>query len=116
MPIDLDTEEFIPLKEASQHIPGRPHLATVYRWVNRRKSPLETFKVGGRVFTTKEAIHRFIQNCSDPTTQPVTTREQKRRLREAERELIEAGVMEKYSEGPIHTSRVERRFGRKRRQ
>lgn len=53
---------YIPLTEAAQQLPGRPHVSTLHRWshhgVNGTK--LETVRVGGRVFVTQEAIERFL--------------------------------------------------------
>jgi hypothetical protein len=61
MMIDFLIEQPLSLAEAVKMIPGRPSLSTVWRWTSRRKDPLETFVVGGgRRFTTREAIARFI--------------------------------------------------------
>lgn len=61
------TEDLVPLAAASEHIPGRPHINTVRRWANigvqrgPRVVRLETIPVGGRLFTSREAIERFCQ-------------------------------------------------------
>jgi hypothetical protein len=60
MMIDFLNEQPLSLAEAVKEIPGRPSLCTVWRWASWRKNPLETFVVGGRRFTTREAIARFI--------------------------------------------------------
>ncbi len=100
MAIELD-EEFLPLTQAPQHIPGRPHVTTVWRWVNRgvRGHRLEAVAVGGRVFTTRQAIQRFLESLNrtrtepspSPAEAPIQVRQQ-RRIAAAERVLREAGI------------------------
>ena len=60
--IDVHTENLIPLSKAPKHIPGNPHISTIHRWVQQgvRGRVLETRMVGGRRFTSLEAIARFI--------------------------------------------------------
>lgn len=62
MPIDIHGESLVPLVEAPAHIPGRPHLSTIHRWIQRgvRGLKLDTVVVGTRRFTSHEAIERFI--------------------------------------------------------
>lgn len=63
--IDVSTEELISLADAVKHYPGtRPHRATVFRHAMRgvRGRRLETVKVGGKRFTSVEAIRRFARN------------------------------------------------------
>jgi hypothetical protein len=73
MMIDFLNEQPLRLAEAVKEIPGRPSLSTAWRWASRCKDPLETFVVGGRRFTTREAIARFIarQNAG-PTPSPAS--------------------------------------------
>lgn len=92
--IDIESERLVPINKASKHIPGRPHLSAVYRWIGRPNNPLETIKVGGRRFTSVEAIHRFIERGTTGELTP-TAALSARRLREieqAEAELDAAGV------------------------
>src|SRR5688572_21353962 len=60
--IDYSAESAISLTQATKIIPGRPHISTLWRWSNSscRGVKLETFNVGARRFTTKEAVARFI--------------------------------------------------------
>lgn len=60
--IDPRAEQLIPIGEAAAHIPGRPHRATIWRWIQRgiRGVVLDSVRVGGRRYTSVEAIHRFI--------------------------------------------------------
>ena len=65
--IDVASEQLVILTKAPSHIPGRPHLATVYRWFQkgvRGGVKLETALVGGRRFTSVEAIQRFVERLS----------------------------------------------------
>jgi hypothetical protein len=63
MSIDTTREVPISFHQAPKHIPGRPHVSTLHRWrlKGTRGRRLETFLVGGRRFTTVEAIHRFLR-------------------------------------------------------
>jgi len=56
-------EDVITLHEAAKEIPTRPHFATVWRWVQKgvRGAKLETYMIGNRTVTSKQAIHRFLE-------------------------------------------------------
>jgi len=47
-------------------LPGQPHLSTLWRWYRRgvRGVRLETVVVGGRRFTSRAAIERFIERTT----------------------------------------------------
>jgi hypothetical protein len=96
--IDIANETVIPIAEAPQHIPGRPSLATVWRWVlnGTRAGKLESFLVGGRRFTSLESIQRFAQQstaAADGNFPPTMTSKQRdREISQAELESIEAGI------------------------
>jgi hypothetical protein len=96
--IDIANETVIPIAEAPQHIPGRPSLATVWRWVlnGTRAGKLESFLVGGRRFTSLESIQRFAQQSTaaadGQVPRTLTSKQREREISRAERESIEAGV------------------------
>ena len=96
--IDIANETVIPIAEAPKHIPGRPSLATVWRWVlnGTRAGKLESVLVGGRRFTSLESIQRFAQQstaAADGDTPPArTSRQQERAITTAERECEQAGI------------------------
>ena len=96
--IDIQTETVVPIAEAPRHIPGRPSLATVWRWVlsGTRAGKLDSVLIGGRRFTSVEAIQRFAEQstaAADGVTAPVRTpRRRERAIAAAERELAEAGI------------------------
>jgi hypothetical protein len=59
--IDTKTETVISFAEASKLTPGRPHLSQIYRWsqAGLRGIKLDWIQVGGRRFTSREALDRF---------------------------------------------------------
>ncbi|MEZ6232902.1 MAG: DUF1580 domain-containing protein [Phycisphaerales bacterium] len=77
-------ETLITLNDAIAHFPNRPHIKLVYRW--RRKGVggvvLESFRVGGKWYTSEQAIERFLerqnpqlqQQQKQPTSAPQTKR------------------------------------------
>ena len=96
--IDIANETVVPIAEAPQHIPGRPSLTTVWRWVlnGTRTGKLESCLVGGRRFTSLESIQRFAeQSTAVADGSPAPTRTIARRERDldqAESELDAAGI------------------------
>lgn len=69
--IDPTLETLIPMQQAPRHIPGRPHISTLWRWTLRRHAPLAVIRVGGRAFASVEAIERFIRACNADNTVPM---------------------------------------------
>ena len=64
--VELSSESLISLKDACAYLPGRPHISTMWRWIKRGIAGirLETVKVGGKRFTSVEAIERFIASTT----------------------------------------------------
>ncbi|AMV16512.1 DUF1580 domain-containing protein [Planctomyces sp. SH-PL14] len=71
--IDLELETLIPIGEAPRHIPGRPHRATVWRWIQGgvRGVTLESVLIGGRRYTSTEAIRRFLLASNATSAAPI---------------------------------------------
>ena len=96
--IDIANETVISIAEAPQHIPGRPSLATVWRWLlnGTRAGKLESILIGGRRFTSLESIQRFAQQstaAADGDATPVrTSRQRERAIQQAERACEQAGI------------------------
>jgi Protein of unknown function (DUF1580) len=97
MSIDVANETIITLGEACRAVP--PHgvsTATMARWIQRgvRGARLETVIIGGRRFTSREAIARFIseQNTTATPTPVVTPAQRERQAKAAQIELSRAGV------------------------
>jgi hypothetical protein len=96
--IDTTAEKMIRVGEAASAIPGRPHKATVWRWVLRgvRGIKLETIVVGAMRYTSREAIERFIaQTTAKANGDPIpirTPRQRERAIERAEKELAAEGI------------------------
>lgn len=96
--IDIQSESLLTFSAAAKSLPGRPHLSTLHRWRMHgvRGVKLETVLVGGRRYTSSEALQRFCQRItaadrSEPA--PVRTRRQREAdIRRAEAELAKAGI------------------------
>jgi Protein of unknown function (DUF1580). len=97
--IDLDREELLSISAAARQCPGRPHVATVWRWAETgvKGIRLETVQVGGRRFTSAEAIRRFIERTTaaavGPAAEPPRTPAARQRaIAAAKAELAKAGI------------------------
>jgi hypothetical protein len=109
--IDIHAEELVPLKKAAKLFPNRPHLATLYRWMDgvtvksRRRGAgeptivqLDTIAVGADRYTSKEAAQRFVEAYTaarddKPVAAPIrATRERQRDVKEAKQRLAKAGI------------------------
>jgi len=96
----IDTSQgasLIPIPQVPAHVPSRPHIATVWRWMGRgvRGVKLETVLIGGKRFTSADAIQRFIDDSTAaadgrPTPKAKRTRDRQRSIEAAERELSAA--------------------------
>jgi len=66
MAIGIGTEQLLTLRQAAKRLPGRPHLGTLWRWYSHgvRGQRLETILIGGRRYTSAEALERFAAACS----------------------------------------------------
>jgi len=65
MPDILD-EDMLPLTDAAKELPDRPHCGTLHRWRTRgiRGVKLEAALIGGRWFTSRQALRRFVRNTT----------------------------------------------------
>lgn len=90
--IDLQTEQIVPIGQVPKHLPHRPNLSTVYRWIGA--GSLETVKIGGRVFTSIEALERFAEHRGGRPKPPESTPtpQRQREIADAERKLRDAGL------------------------
>lgn len=95
----LPNEELMSLSKAAKRCPTRPHVATVWRWATRgcRGIQLETWAVGGKRFTTEEALERFMQRTTAAAVagKPVDTNStatRRRQIAAAEAELEADGI------------------------
>jgi hypothetical protein len=65
MPNLLD-EDLVPFAPGIRSLPGRPHISTGYRFITRgcRGVTLESVVVGGRRFTSHQALRRFVASVT----------------------------------------------------
>ncbi len=85
-------EQSLSPAEAAKIIPGRPHRNTIQRWMTRGYDGvvLRSFRLGGKRFTTVEAVEEFVAALSAKDTlgrKPVSSAHS-----EAEAELDRLGV------------------------
>lgn len=97
--IPIHDESLVPVNKIPNHVPDRPHVATCWRWINRgcRGVKLETVLVGGKRYTSLEALQRFVERttaAADGTsTVTASTPSARRKAHErACRELDDAGI------------------------
>jgi len=107
--IDLASERKIPLAVAAAETPParngkKTHLSTLLRWVlTGAKAPdgtrvrLEAIRLGGRWFTSREALQRFAEALTprfdgDPPPAPRSPARRRRASDRAARELEKLGV------------------------
>lgn len=59
---NLFDEELVPFGKGVRSLPGRPHISTGYRYALQgfRGIILETVLSGGRRYTSREALRRFV--------------------------------------------------------
>ena len=90
--IDLQTEQIVPIGQVPKHLPHRPNLSTIYRWIGA--GSLETVKLGGRVFTSLEALDRFAEHRGGKRNPPKSelAPQRQREIADAERKLRDAGM------------------------
>jgi hypothetical protein len=72
--MSINNETLILLAKAGKHIPGNPHIATLWRWASPRGFKgiqLETRKCAGKRFTSRESISRFLARTS--ATDPLSS-------------------------------------------
>jgi hypothetical protein len=95
--IDHEKEHLLSMTEAAKQLPGRPNVATLWRWRTSgcRGIKLETVLSGGRRYTSVEALRRFLKRVTDAADgaidRPRTSRQRAADISRAEKELSESG-------------------------
>ena len=66
MSIDFEKDELLSIPDAPKNIPGRPSPRTVRSWMNPgiRGVRLETILLGGRRWTSKQALKEFVDRVT----------------------------------------------------
>jgi hypothetical protein len=91
--VNIGDEKLVSFADAAKLLPGRPHISTWQRWRLRgvRGIRLETVLIGGRRYTSREALARFfdaVTVASEEKKPPVRTPTQRQRaITKAENEL-----------------------------
>ena len=64
--IDVNAEDLMTLTKVTQEVPCRPSLSTIWRWHARGVNGirLETIILGGRRYTSREALQRFAERTT----------------------------------------------------
>ena len=67
----LAGEVLISLTEAASCTPSRPTVRTLWRWASKGVAGvrLQTLKIGGRTYTSRPAIERFLLRLNDDPSQ-----------------------------------------------
>ena len=66
--LGLLSETIVPLSAVPQRLANQPHCSTVWRWTRRGVGgvKLETVRIGHAVFTSEEAVTRFLHRINSP--------------------------------------------------
>jgi hypothetical protein len=92
--IDTEKEKLKSFATATKTIQGRPHISTLHRWREHgiQGIQLETVMIGGRRYTSDEALSRFfaaVTAAANGEPPPVRTPGQRKRdIEKAEKELM----------------------------
>ncbi len=99
MTIDITSDTLIPVSEIPSHLPGKVHVATVWRWIQRgcRGVRLETCLIGGRRHSSIEALQTFVDQTTaaadNTSTVTASTPSARRKAhKKANQELDAAGI------------------------
>ena len=96
--IEIQTESLLSISDAAKSRPSRPHVSTLWRWINRgvRGVQLETCLIGGRRFTSVEALERFsvatTSAANGKSCDVRTPKHRQRAIEQAEKELAAEDV------------------------
>jgi hypothetical protein len=97
--IDPYGEDLISIAQAAKSLPTRPSVRTVWRWIQKgcRGVKLETVAIGGRRYTSRQAIGRFIaERTTDEYRRPESSvqlsGQRQKQVDRAERDLDRAGI------------------------
>ena len=91
-------EKFLTLTEATKLLPGRPNVATLWRWRTSgcRGIKLETVLIGGKRMVSREALQRFVEATTAAAdgvnAKTQTPRQREAAINRAEKELDRLGV------------------------
>jgi hypothetical protein len=101
--IDITSEHLLRPSNAARELPpgrnGRPiNVSTIFRWINPgvRGVRLEVVRIGGSVYTSREALKRFAEALTSlgaaPGNDRVGTTARAKRAERADQELRRLGI------------------------
>lgn len=88
-------QNLISIKEASGLLPGRPHVSTIWRWIERGVGGhrLPCFKIGGHRYISRTDLESFIMAISGTNApKSVTSKQRVKAIAKADAELAEFGL------------------------
>ena len=74
--IDVNSETLLTVRQVARRIPGRSgkpiNISAIYRWIQRGVDGkrLEAVRIGGRFYTSVEALERFSEPAGSSEAQP----------------------------------------------
>jgi hypothetical protein len=95
---DILSERLLTLPETARLLPGHVHVSTIHRWRLRgaKGIKLETVLIGGRRYTSREAVARFAAavTAARDGLPPLlrTPKQREKAIAQSERELKAAGI------------------------
>jgi hypothetical protein len=96
--IDIHSEHMLTIAEAARELPGRPHVSTLWRWIQRgcRGVRLEAILIGGIRYTSRESLQRFCDSITAAAdglpASPRTPKQRERQIAQSEAELASHGI------------------------
>ena len=94
----LSGETHLTFAEAASRAPGKPHIATIWRWAMKgvRGVRLESFCCGAKRLTSVEALERFVCRTTEAAggtlSDEATESSRKREIAKAEAACEAAGI------------------------
>lgn len=84
--IDVANESLLTVAQAAKAVPYGPNVCTVWRWLDKgcRGVRLESILLGGRRFTSREALERFFAATTAAGGTPDIARSPRQRQRAIE--------------------------------
>ncbi|MCC9608553.1 DUF1580 domain-containing protein [Blastopirellula sp. JC732] len=90
MSIEISSESLLSFAEAARRLPGRPNISTLHRWRLHgiRGVKLESALIGGRRYTSVEALERFsMRMTSVAEGKPIPLRSERQRQKAIDRAM-----------------------------
>lgn len=100
--IEISAEHLIPIRSVPHRLPPRDngrcvHISAVYRWVQRgvRGVHLKAVRIGGVLYTSKEALQQFVEQLNRGLEPPRLTSRSDRQLRELQLDQVHRGLQQR---------------------